>query len=81
MDSDGEGSAGRSATGRAQVSGVVMETLPSALYKVRLDEGSLVVAHIADRIDRNFVRLLVGDRVRLELSPVDVGRGRIVEKL
>jgi translation initiation factor IF-1 len=77
MDSDGEGSAGR----RAQVTGVVMETLPSALYKVRLDEGSLVMAHIADRIDRNFVRLLVGDRVRLELSPPDVGRGRIVGKL
>jgi translation initiation factor IF-1 len=65
----------------AAVVGVVIETLPSAMYKVRLDEGSLVVAHIADRIDRNFVRLLVGDRVRLELSPVDVGRGRIVEKL
>jgi translation initiation factor IF-1 len=63
------------------VVGVVQETLPSAMYKVRLDQGSLVLAHIADRIDRNFVRLLVGDRVRLELSPVDVGRGRIVEKL
>ncbi len=77
MDSDGEGSAGR----RAAVSGVVMETLPSALYKVRLDQGSLVMAHIADRMDRNFVRILVGDRVRLELSPGDAGRGRIVEKL
>jgi len=77
MDPDGA----RSAGGRAQVTGVVQETLPSAMYKVRLDEGSLVVAHIADRIDRNFVRLLVGDRVGLELSPVDVGRGRIVEKL
>ena len=77
MDSDGEGSAGR----RAQVSGVVMETLPSALYKVRLDEGALVMAHIADRMDRNFVRILVGDRVRVELSPTDVGRGRIVSKL
>ena len=65
----------------AEVTGVVMETLPSALYKVRLDEGSLVLAHIADRVDRNFVRLLVGDRVRLELSPVDVGRGRIVQKI
>jgi translation initiation factor IF-1 len=64
-----------------QVSGVVTETLPSAMYKVRLDEGSLVVAHIADRIDRNFVRILVGDRVGLELSPTDVGRGRIVGKL
>ena len=63
------------------VVGVVTETLPSAMYKVRLEEGSLVVAHIADRIDRNFVRLLVGDRVKLELSPSDVGRGRIVEKL
>jgi translation initiation factor IF-1 len=63
------------------VTGVVQETLPSAMYKVRLDQGSLVLAHIADRIDRNFVRLLVGDRVRLELSPVDMGRGRIVEKL
>ena len=77
MDSDGEGSAGR----RAQVTGVVTETLPSAMYKVRLDEGSLVMAHIADRMDRNFVRILVGDRVRLELSPTDVGRGRIVERL
>jgi translation initiation factor IF-1 len=63
------------------VVGVVMETLPSALYKVRLDEGQLVTAHIADRIDRNFVRLLVGDRVAVELSPTDVGRGRIVQKL
>ena len=77
MDSDGEGSSG----GRAQVSGVVMETLPSALYKVRLDEGSLVTAHIADRMGRNFVRILVGDRVTVELSPSDVGRGRIVSKL
>jgi translation initiation factor IF-1 len=63
------------------VTGVVMETLPHALYKVRLEQGSMVTAHIADRMDRNFVRLLVGDAVRLELSPVDVGRGRIVEKL
>ena len=65
----------------AAVTGVVMETLPSAMYRVRLDEGSLVLAHIADRMDRNFVRILVGDRVRVELSPVDVGRGRIVERL
>jgi translation initiation factor IF-1 len=90
MDPDGARSAGRGekvARGLqpgdqvAAVVGVVMETLPSAMYKVRLDEGSLVLAHIADRFDRNFVRLLVGDRVRLELSPVDIGRGRIVEKL
>ena len=63
------------------VVGTVSEQLPSALYRVRLDEGVVVVAHIADRMDRNFVRILVGDRVRIELSPVDGGRGRIVQKI
>jgi translation initiation factor IF-1 len=77
MDSDGQ----RSSGGRAQVTGVVVEQLPHALYLVRLDEGPQVTAHIADRIDRNFIRVLVGDRVRLELSPLDRGRGRIVGKL
>ena len=77
MDPDGEGSAGS----RPQVSGAVTERLPSGLYRVRLDDGAVVMAHIADRMDRNFVRILVGDRVRLELSPLDVTRGRIVEKL
>ena len=57
------------------------ETLPSAIYRVRLDGGAQVLAHIADRIDRNFVRVLVGDRVRIELSRVDVTRGRITEKI
>jgi translation initiation factor IF-1 len=80
MDSDGEGSAGRPNRG-ASVAGTVIETLPHAMYRVRLEQGSLVMAHIADRMDRNFVRILVGDRVRLELSPVDAGRGRIVEKM
>jgi translation initiation factor IF-1 len=77
MDSDGERSAGRG----APVEGIVTEVMPSALYKVRLEQGSMVTAHIADRMDRNFVRILVGDRVRLELSPVDFNRGRIVEKI
>jgi translation initiation factor IF-1 len=77
MDSDGERSAGRGAA----LEGIVTETMPSALYRVRLEQGSMVTAHIADRIDRNFVRILVGDRVRLELSPSDVGKGRIVGKL
>ena len=77
MDSDGERSAGSG----AQVTGVVTEQLPSALYRVRLEQGAFVTAHIADRIERNFVRILVGDRVRIELSPTDVTRGRIVGKI
>ncbi len=63
------------------VTGTVLEQLPSALYRVRLDEGPQVTAHIADRTDRNFIRVLVGDRVRIELSRVDPARGRIVEKI
>jgi len=64
------------------VTGVVVEQQPSLLFRVKLENGgALVTAHIADRVDRNFIRVLVGDRVRLELSPVDRGRGRIVEKI
>ena len=91
MDSDVTRSAGSSrevkrvlseVEGRAVNNvGVVIEQMPNALYRVRLDAGSVVTAHIADRIGRNFVRVLVGDRVRVELAPVDAGRGRIVEKL
>jgi translation initiation factor IF-1 len=85
MDSDGEGSRGSSSEvaerQRQHVTGVVTAQLPSGLFRVRLDEGGSVIAHIADRIDRNFVRLLVGDHVKVEPSPVDVMRGRIVEKV
>jgi translation initiation factor IF-1 len=63
---------------RREVIGKVVEQLPSGLYRVRLDQGAQVVAHIADRMDRNFIRVLVGDSVRVELSMVDVTRGRIV---
>jgi translation initiation factor IF-1 len=54
--------------------------LPSALYRVRLEGGHVVTAHIANRMDRNFVRVLVGDRVRIELTK-DVTRGRITGKV
>ena len=73
MDSDGERSAGSV--------GVVTDQLPNGLYRITLDGGGHVTAHIAGRMDRNFIRVLVGDRVRVELSPLDYGRGRIVQKL
>jgi translation initiation factor IF-1 len=64
-----------------ELTGVVVEQLPSRLYTVKLDEGRHVTAHLAGGIERNFIRVLVGDRVRIDLSPVDPGRGRIVERL
>jgi translation initiation factor IF-1 len=77
LDSDGKRSRGSG----QDLTGVVAEQLPSALYSVKLEGGGLVTAHIADRLDRNFVRVLVGDRVRIELTTANSGRGRIVEKL
>jgi translation initiation factor IF-1 len=77
VDSDREGSAGQ----RKEIAGAVTEVLPSAMYRVKLDSGHIVQAHIADRIDRNFVRVLVGDRVDVELSAADKTRGRIVRKI
>jgi translation initiation factor IF-1 len=80
VDSDREGRAGQRKD-VAGVRGVVTDVLPSAMYRVRLDEGHLVLAHVADRMDRNFVRVLAGDRVEVELSAADKGRGRIVKKI
>ncbi len=61
--------------------GVVMEQLPSALFRVVLEGGHEVVAHASGDVRRNFIRLLVGDRVRVALSPRDQTRGRIVERI
>jgi translation initiation factor IF-1 len=60
--------------------GVVEAQLPSSLYRVEID-GSRITAHIGGGIERNFIRLLVGDRVVVELTPRDLTRGRIVAKL
>jgi translation initiation factor IF-1 len=94
VDPDGPGSPGQRppVAPAARVPAVVVELLPSAMYRVRLEvhglhgvdglhRGQLVLAHVADRIDRNFVRVLVGDRVFVELSAADAGRGRIVAKI
>jgi translation initiation factor IF-1 len=63
------------------VEGTVREQLPSGLYKVEIDGPQRITAHIGGGLDRNFVRLLVGDRVLVELTPRDMTRGRVVRKL
>ena len=63
------------------VAGVVAAQLPSGLYQVELDGARKVTAHVGGGIERNFVRLIVGDRVEVELVPRDPRRGRIVRKL
>jgi translation initiation factor IF-1 len=84
--SGGEDAAGRAREPRAHggTVGVVAELLPSALFRVEIEGGrraTSIVAHMTGSPQRNFVRLVVGDRVVVELAPNDRGRGRIVRKL
>jgi translation initiation factor IF-1 len=64
-----------------EVEGTVRELLPSALVRVSVDGRHDIVAHLGGSPSRNYVRVVVGDRVKLALSPTDRTRGRIVEKL
>ncbi len=61
-----------------EVEGVVTEALPNAMFRVELATGHRVLAHVSGKIRLNFIRILPGDRVKVELSPYDVSRGRIV---
>lgn len=63
-----------------EVEGVVLENLPNARFRVKLDEGDNMelLAHVSGKMRMNYIRILPGDRVRVELSPYDLTRGRIV---
>lgn len=58
--------------------GTVVEPLPNAMFRVELQNGHKVLAHVSGKIRMNFIRILAGDRVMVELSPYDLTRGRIV---
>ncbi|MDP8958058.1 MAG: translation initiation factor IF-1 [Actinomycetota bacterium] len=60
-----------------EIEGTVVEPLPNAMFKVALDNGHEVLAHVSGRMRMHYIRILPGDRVRLELSPYDLDRGRI----
>jgi translation initiation factor IF-1 len=62
------------------VAGTVIAQLPSGLYRVEIEGPRRITAHIGEGRDRNFVRVLVGDRVEIEVTPRDLSRGRIVRK-
>jgi translation initiation factor IF-1 len=61
-----------------EVVGTVKETLPNAMFRVELENKHVVLAHISGKMRKNFIRILPGDRILLELSPYDLTRGRIV---
>ncbi|MFA6193930.1 MAG: translation initiation factor IF-1 [Parcubacteria group bacterium] len=64
-----------------KLDGVVKETLPSTTFKVELENGHEILAHISGRMRVNYIRLLPGDKVTVEMSPYDLTKGRIVKRL
>ncbi len=61
-----------------QIKGVIAEALPNAIFRVRLETGHIILAHVSGRMRKNFIRLLPGDRVLLEISKYDPKKGRII---
>lgn len=60
-----------------EIEGMVLETLPNAMFKVELANKHIILAHISGRMRKNFIRILPGDRVLVEISPYDLTKGRI----
>ena len=60
-----------------EVEGTILESLPNAMFKVKLQNDHIIIAHISGKIRMNFIKILPGDRVTVELTPYDLNRGRI----
>ncbi|GBE17112.1 translation initiation factor IF-1 [bacterium BMS3Abin15] len=64
-----------------KLEGTIAETLPSTTFKVKLENGHEILAHISGRMRVNYIRLLPGDKVEVEMSPYDLTKGRIIKRL
>ena len=60
-----------------QLSGTVVDTLPNTMFRVELENGHVIMAHISGKMRKNYIRILTGDNVKVELSPYDLTKGRI----
>jgi len=64
-----------------EAEGEIVEKLPNAMFRVKLDNGHIVLAHVCGKMRMHFIKILPGDRVKLELSPYDLSRGRIIYRI
>ncbi|MFA5156344.1 MAG: translation initiation factor IF-1 [Candidatus Omnitrophota bacterium] len=64
-----------------ETEGKIIEALPNAMFRVELENGHVVLAHVSGKMRMNFIRILPGDKVKLELSPYDLSRGRITFRI
>jgi len=60
-----------------ELEGVVVDTLPNTMFRVKLDNGHTIIAHISGKMRKHYIRILTGDRVKVEISPYDLEKGRI----
>ncbi len=61
-----------------EMEGVIVDTLPNTMFRVELENGHVVTAHISGKMRKNYIRILPGDKVKVELTPYDLSKGRIV---
>lgn len=63
-----------------ELEGIVVETLPNTMFRVKLENGHVIIAHISGKMRKNYIRILTGDNVTVELTPYDLSKGRIVRR-
>jgi len=61
-----------------EMDGTIIDTLPNTMFRVELENGHVVIAHISGKMRKNYIRILTGDKVKVELTPYDLSKGRIV---
>jgi translation initiation factor IF-1 len=64
-----------------EIEGKILESMPNAMFRVELENGHEILAHISGKIRKNFIRILPGDRVKVEMTPYDLSKGRITFRL
>ena len=64
-----------------EIEGTILESMPNAMFKVKLENGHEILAHISGKIRKNFIRILPGDKVKVEMTPYDLTKGRITFRL
>jgi len=64
-----------------EMEGKVLDTLPNTTFRVELDNGHVITAHISGRMRKNYIRILTGDRVKVEMTPYDLSKGRITYRM
>ncbi|CAA3709871.1 Translation initiation factor IF-1 [Candidatus Portiera aleyrodidarum] len=61
-----------------EMEGIIIDTLPNTMFRVKLDNGHIITAHISGKIRKNYIKILTGDKVKVELTPYDLTKGRII---